>query len=247
MVITATGGSGYQYQWFKGAIGSGTAISGATTSEYNTATAGQYYCRVTVTGGCVTNSPYATVTVNPRPTATIYPTAVSLCPGWNTTLQVTASGGSGLQYQWFKGNIGTGTAISGATASSYSTATAGQYYCRVQNSAGCGVYSPLATVTTLAGPVITQQPQSISIQTGTWSGFSVGMSGDVLNDYTYLWYKGSQPASTAVPSYIQGAGTGYMIYILGASQTAGAWHCDVTLKSTGCKVSTNTVYVTVTP
>jgi|GEM_PF-5661089 len=60
----------------------------------------------------------ATVTVNAAATITTQPSNVTTTRNTNITLSVVAAGTTPISYQWFNGN---GTAISGATSSSYTT------------------------------------------------------------------------------------------------------------------------------
>jgi hypothetical protein len=236
MDIVATDAT--SYQWYQGTPGSGTAISGAQSSLYLAYNAGSYYCMIYGSSGCSVTSSAAVLSISPKPTVTIDPTSVNLCPGWNTTLMLTVSGGSGFQYQWYKGNTGTGTAISGETADNYNTAIAGQYYCQVTNSAGCGVYSPVATVTT-STLAITTQPVSAIVCDQIYSGFSVYLSGGT-GTLHYQWYNGSTPIATA---------TGYTVFIQGGSGADGTYTCKIT-DDAGCSVTTNPVTfttVTITP
>jgi hypothetical protein len=121
--VSATGGGTLAYQWRKG----GTAISGASAATYTisstaSADAGSYDVVVSNSAGSVTSSA-ATLTVtstNSAPAITAQPVAQSVAVGASVTLTVTASGSGTLSYQWRKG----GVAISGATASSYTIASA---------------------------------------------------------------------------------------------------------------------------
>lgn len=143
-------GSGLAYQWSQ----DGTAISGATSASYSiatttTASAGSYTVVVSNTAGSVTSSA-AVLTVNAAtsaPTITTQPTSVTVAVGATATFAVVASGATPLTYQWSKA----GTAISGATASTYSIATvaagdAGSYTVTVTNSLG-SVTSSAVTLT----------------------------------------------------------------------------------------------------
>jgi hypothetical protein len=138
--VSATGGGTLAYQWRKG----GTAISGATSATYSIAAttssdAGSYDVVVSNSAGSVTSSA-ATLTVNAAnaaPAILTQPAAQSVAAGASVTLTVSASGSGTLAYQWRKG----GTAISGATASSYTIASvaatdAGTYDVVVSNANG---------------------------------------------------------------------------------------------------------------
>jgi hypothetical protein len=138
--VSATGGGTLAYQWRKG----GTAISGATAATYaiaatTTADAGSYDVVVSNSAGSVTSAA-ATLTVaaaTSAPVIVTQPVSQSVAAGASVTLTVTASGSGTLQYQWRKG----GSAISGATASSYTIASAaatdaGSYDVVVSNTLG---------------------------------------------------------------------------------------------------------------
>jgi uncharacterized protein (TIGR02145 family) len=136
--VTATGTAPLSYQWYK----DGTAISGATSSSYTlsnvqASNAGTY--TVTVSNGTLpnatSNGAVLTVSAAPvAPTITAPPQSQSVTAGGSVTFSVTATGTAPLSYQWYKN----GTAISGATSSSYSisnvqAANAGTYTVTVSN------------------------------------------------------------------------------------------------------------------
>jgi hypothetical protein len=174
--VTATGATGYQ--WYSGAVGNGTAISGATSSSYSTQNAGSYYCILTG-NGCSVTSTAATVTVNTPPSISVQPANKSTCSGTNATVSVTATGATG--YQWYRGAVGSGTAINGATSSSYSTLTAGSYYCILTGN-GCSVTSTAATVTVNSPPSI-----SISGAGTVCSGTDVTLYVTTGPGWSYQW------------------------------------------------------------
>ena len=241
--VSASGATGYQ--WFSGSTsGSGTPISGAISATYS-ATVGSYWCRVNYGSGCSTNSSVASVTNAPTPSVTIDPTSVALCPGWNSTLMLTVSGGSGFQYQWYRGNPGTGTEISGAMASNYPTATAGTYYCRVTNSNGCWVYSPVSTVTSYAATVISAQPSNKTVCLGDNAIFTCAATGP--GAITYQWYQIAGGVSYKL-------GTGSSLTISTApgpgSPTppyTNQYYCVATSSTCNQTAQTNTVTLSVNP
>ena len=119
--VTATGTAPLSYQWRQ----NGTTISGATSSTYTTpaettsASGAQFTVLVTNTAGNATSSA-AVLTVNPAPVApsiTSQPSSVTITAGQTATFSVTATGTAPLTYQWSLN----GTAISGATSSTYTT------------------------------------------------------------------------------------------------------------------------------
>ncbi|QJE01064.1 DUF3500 domain-containing protein [Massilia forsythiae] len=138
--VSASGGGTLAYQWRKG----GTAISGATASTYTISStasgdAGSYDVVVSNSAGSVTSSA-ATLTVASAasaPAIVTQPVSQLAAVGASVTLSVVASGSGTLSYQWRKG----GTAIAGATSSSYTIASvastdAGSYDVVVTNANG---------------------------------------------------------------------------------------------------------------
>jgi len=120
-------------------------------------------------------------TANSAPTISTQPSGQSLLVGQSFQLNVITSGSSPLSYQWLK----SGAVIAGATASSYtvasaSTADTGAYTVTISNSFGSATSSPAAvTVTTPPpqAPVFTQQPASIAKTVGSSHSFSVSVTG----------------------------------------------------------------------
>lgn len=116
--VAATGTAPLTYQWQR----NGTAISGATSAGYTLSTTAVsdsksvFTAVVSNSAGSVTSSA-ATLTVLPAPvTIKTQPAGASVFVGETATFSVVASGTSPT-YQWRKN----GTAISGATASTYTT------------------------------------------------------------------------------------------------------------------------------
>jgi nucleoside phosphorylase len=161
LAVVASGTAALMYQWRR----DGTAITGATSATYVTGTAGSYTAVVSNTAGSVMSSA-AVVTITPAPlapTITAQPHSVTINAGQATTLSVVAAGTAPLLYQWRRD----GAAIAGATSASYTTGSAGSYSVAVANSAGTVLSLP-ATVTVVAPPTITTQPQSVTITADPW-------------------------------------------------------------------------------
>ena len=224
--LTVTVSGTNTYQWYSGATGSGTAITGASTASYSTSMAGSYYCVVTSSSGCSAPSATATVTVISPPTIT-GPTNQTTCSGTNATLTVTASGTN--TYQWYSGTPNTGTAIPSVTSASYATATAGSYYCVVTGSSGCSATSAAATVTVNTPPAITG-PTNQTTCSGTNATLTVTASGT----NTYQWYSGTPPNGTLLNGAISSSYS---------PNTAGSYYCKVT--GNGCTATSSAAIVTV--
>jgi len=121
--VAASGSAPLAYQWLK----NGAAIAGATAASYTTPatttadTGTVFAVTVSNAAGSVTSA-NATLTVNPSgtgmaPTITTQPADRTVSVGQTATFTVVAAGTAPLAYQWRKN----GTAIAGATATSYTT------------------------------------------------------------------------------------------------------------------------------
>ncbi len=143
VVLNASSGSGYTYEWYK----NGTIINGSTTSTYTANQSGIYTVKV-INGSCNASSSATTVTVNPNPTATISALgSTTFCQGGSVVLN--ASTGAGYAYEWYKdGNI-----INGSTTSSYIANQSGNYTVKVTNGL-CNTTSVATTVTVNPNPTV---------------------------------------------------------------------------------------------
>lgn len=204
----------YTYQWYV----NGSAVSGATSSTYikrdlsNTATY-SVYCEVTNKKGTVT-SRIATLSVTQYYTPvlnTSYPKDVTTTVKKGSTTSATftvsisqAGNPTSYTYQWYKD----GTAVSGATSSSYtvsnlSSTVTNTIYCVVTNKAG-SVTSRSATlkVTQIYTPVLSSSyPKDATAEVGAsfTSKVSISTAGSPAS-YTYQWYKNGTAVSGATSS-----------------------------------------------
>ncbi len=200
--VTATG-SGLTYQWRKGNVNllnAGT-VSGANSPvliinpALITDTASNY--NVIVSGGCLPNdtSVNATLTVNLQTLITVEPIAQTVCVGSTVSFSVGATG-SGLLYQWRRGNVVLLNAgnISGAQSSTLVLNPAAlsdaavNYNVIVTGSCGIPDTSVFAALTVNALPVITTEPVAQTLCAGASMSLSVVATGTGLN---YQWRKGS--------------------------------------------------------
>lgn len=149
--VTASGTPPLSYQWtFNGANISGATASSCTVANAQSSDVGSYAVVVSNSAGSVTSAS-ATLTVNPgvAPTITAQPQSQTVSLNQSVTFTVAASGSTPLSYQWqFNG-----ANISGATASSYTIASAkssnaGNYSAVVSNAFGSAT-SSTATLTVL--------------------------------------------------------------------------------------------------
>ncbi|HNG34733.1 MAG TPA: putative Ig domain-containing protein, partial [Blastocatellia bacterium] len=159
-------GNNLTYQWRK----NGSNIAGATSATYNIASvaatdAGSY--DVVVTGTCgVVASNQAALTVNPATVITTHPASQNVSIGGGVTFSVAATGTGTLGYQWRKNGVN----IPGATASSYSIASAapgdaGNYDALVTGTCGSVTSNP-ATLT-VGCQTVTVNPANTALPAGT--------------------------------------------------------------------------------
>src|SRR5437588_767675 len=149
-----------------------------------------------VTAGC---SGTVASTSAVMPSISTQPTNQMVTPGQEATFTVAATGTAPLSYQWQKN----GTAISGATAASYTTPATtsadngAQFVVVVSNSAG-SVTSSVATLTVNASataPTITTQPANQTVTVGQTAAFTVVATGTA--PIGYKWHKNGTAISEA--------------------------------------------------
>ncbi len=180
--VTATGTGTLTYQWKK----NGGSISGATSASYTTPATtasdngAQFTVTITGTSGSVTSNA-ATLTVIAPPSITTQPASQTVIAGQTATFSVVAAGTAPLNYQWLKN----GTAISGATSSSYTTPATttadngAQFTVTVTNTAGNITSNPATLTVNAATFVLNANPTSLSfgnVTTGTSSALPVTLT-----------------------------------------------------------------------
>jgi hypothetical protein len=233
--VTATGTAPLSFQWYV----NGTVIAGAVSNSYTIAVTTSsdngsvYTVEVSNAAGTTTSSPFV-LTVNTPPAITLQPTSQTVTAGQAATFTVTATGTAPLTYQWDQG----GTAISGATGSSYTIPTTAignsgsVYTVLVTNMAGT-VTSTAATLT--VAPLVT--PTSLTLtpitpvagQVGTAYALPLVAAGGTA-PYTWSVQSGALPAGL---SFAANTGT-----ISGTPLTAGTSTFVIAVRDSGTPVQT---------
>ncbi len=193
--VTATGNGTLSYQWQKdGASLAGKTATTLALTNVQVADVGSYAVVVTNTlGGTTTStaSSAAVLGVNVAPIITAQPQALTVAVGGSGSFSVTATGNGTLSYQWQKG----GTNLAGMTAATLSLANvqvadAGSYAVVVTNTLGGTTTSTASSAAVLGvnvAPVITAQPQALTVAGGGSGSFSVTASGN--GTLSYQWQK----------------------------------------------------------
>ena len=181
-------GDGYTYQWKKNNIN----ITDANSLVFYANTTGNYSCVISNSCGSITSN-VLSITVLPFPNAAITATGpTSFCSGGMVTLN--ANTGSGLSYQWYNYDYGSGNyvPVTGAISSTFIAKVTGAYEVLVKNTSGCGFFS-----NAIAVYVITENPK-ISISPAKdqtlCNGDSWELSANINNytdgaNYQYQWMR----------------------------------------------------------
>ncbi|HTN17585.1 MAG TPA: T9SS type A sorting domain-containing protein [Chitinophagaceae bacterium] len=219
MLLTTAAETGYTYQWIEVSSGS---IAGATANEYEPTASGRYTVHVS-TASCpagLSSDDSLDITVKPAPDAAIDPTpTVTICDGEATILNGSGTG----DYQWING---TGP-ISGATGTTYTTSTAGNFTLEVTNPAnGCKDTSDATEVISTPAPTVSINP---TVKVRVCDGLTT-----ILNSVTtgfglsYQWIDGSGPLSGETAASLTTGNAGFYQLVV----TAGS-----------CKDTSNTTQV----
>lgn len=173
--LSANTGSGYQYQWKL----NGVDILGATLSNYNATTGGNY--SVAIVSACGNATSIATTVNLTALNANLTPAGnTTICAGGSFTFS--ANTGTNITYQWFRNGI----ALGGATNSTLAASSNGTYHVVLTQGGVCTAISNIAglTVTNNPSPVVTPSPtvtfcagQSATLTTNNYAGV------------TYQWQK----------------------------------------------------------
>ena len=208
--VGASGSAPLSYQWY---LGDGTRMSGANGSSVTVTPSQTTGFYVIVTNDCGTlASDVVTVTVSDcvKPAITTQPLSQTVAYHATFTLSVVATGQAPLSYRWYNGERGDTTAplfengvpATKSTVTIQATTTT-KYWVRITNACGT-IDSNAALITMLAceNPVITQQPQSVTITQGQSATLSVAATtGPGTGTLSYQWY---QTANNDFPTPVNG-------------------------------------------
>jgi hypothetical protein len=127
------------------------------------------------------------------PAITLQPLSQPVAAGYSLVLYVEAVGAPNPAYYWRKDGVAIASANAQVyTRTNFQAADVGAYDVVVSNSVGV-VTSQVAVVSLLAGPVITNQPQSLAMRVGQTAVFTVAATG--VPAPTYQWRFNGVPMS----------------------------------------------------
>jgi len=147
----------------------GTAVNTVYAKPATTTT----YTATAVVNGC-TGTQNVTITVNQLPAIVTNPAPATqmICPGFNVTYTVSASGAGPLTYQWRRNGVALANSgqIFGATSPTLTIfnvalANAGNYDCVVSGACPPAATSAVAVLQVAAAPTITTQPANATVCT----------------------------------------------------------------------------------
>jgi len=198
------------YSWsMNGSVVAGATASTFTTSVTSLAQMQSVSVTATTSATCVSNTSATTKAndpfeINPTVTPSISisaNTGTTICSGTSVTFTAsTANGGTSPAYQWALN----GTAISGATGSTYTTtalANGQQVSCKLTNNTPCATPGTV-TSNVIAMTVNPSGPMTVSITGPTGSvcyGNNAGFSatpGNASGTLTYQWLDNGQDVTT---------------------------------------------------
>jgi plastocyanin len=263
-------GENLKYQWYyrtsADGVWSKSTATCATTDTYSLPASSvvssrngyQYKCVVSNKGGSVTsNAATLTVTTTAKPVIIEQPKSQAVKPGTAVSFKVTAQG-EGLSYQWYYRTSGTGTwAKSTSTCATTDTYTLPassvvkarngyEYRCVVTNKAG-SVTSEAAVLTLVLAdkPVITSQPQSVTVKAGTAVSFTVEATGEGLE---YQWYFRTSSTGTWSKSTASCANTPtYTLEAAKVVKSRSGYEYRCLVKNEGGSVYSEAAALTITP
>jgi subtilisin-like proprotein convertase family protein len=180
-----------------------------TTTVYARPSTTTVYTATSTVAGC-TGSGTVTVTVNQLPTITVQPTPATqtICPGFNVSYSVTATG-TALTYQWQKStdngatwtNLANTGLITGVTTNTLSmtslvAANSGSYRVVVSGACTPAATSNAVVLNVATAPVISTQPANRTVCIGQTGSFTVAFAGSIPPPNIFQWQVSTDGGAT---------------------------------------------------
>ena len=199
VVLNATTGTGYTYQWMNGT----TAITGATNASYTATQSGSYTVTITASSQTVTSSA-TIVTVNALPAAPKVTGTVAYCQG----AMATALTATGTGLKWYADNTTTTVLANIPTPATTVTGTTSYFVSQTTN----GCESPRAQVAVTVNVLPTAAITSTTSTTFCQGG-SVVLTSSAGS--SYKWMNGKTQVGTAA-TYIATTAGSYTVEVTNA-------------------------------
>ena len=194
----------------------------------------QYRCKASNEYGTAYSDP-ATLTVKILPVITSQPQDITQSAGFVAKFKVAAD--NAVRYQWYYRTSASGSwaksTLPGATTATLSVTAKSsrsgyQYRCRVYSDDG-SVYTEPATLTVVAQPVITQEPESTTAAVGETAKFTVKATGVK----SYQWYYRTSASGSWAKSTLPGATTATLSVEGKTSRNGYQYRCKLSNNNKG--------------
>jgi len=196
--VTANGQTPLYYQWYFNTNALLVGQTNSTLSFFTTTNNGGYYSVVVsnIFGSATSSPALLTIVLSTNaPVITQPPQPLMVISGGTANFSVTASGKNPLRYQWYFNTnsantnlLGNGLANQTNTTLTFTTVTnsGGYYSVVVSNRIAVVTSTPPVLLTIITKPVITLQPQSVTVTNGNPATFTAAAIG--AGRLNYQWY-----------------------------------------------------------
>lgn len=221
--VGAGGDGPLGYQWsFNGKALSGENSSQLTVTNAGTSKAGNYSVTVVSPHGSASSRSAHLILISPLLILT-QPTSLAVRPGSNVTFRALAAGTGGIRYQWIKD----GTPIPAATGTqltlpSVQLSHQGIYQCQMSDSLSSTLSTP-ARLTLLIDPVITQNPVSQAVITGSTVILSVSVTNTATLPIGYRLQRNGVTLSTSFTNAFQVLSQTTAYFAISGTNAAPPW------------------------
>jgi hypothetical protein len=175
VLLQANSGNGFNYQWQNG----GNVIPGAVNGVLNVSQAGSYTVTVSDLNNCSATSTAINVNVAGVQAQITFTGQPAICDGQAVVLS--SNTGSGLTFQWSNN----GNTIAGATSSTYTATTGGNYSVSVTDVNNCTSNSTIQTITVGQTPEVPEVTANGPVK--FCEGGSVELSTPTVVGIVYQW------------------------------------------------------------
>ena len=213
VTLTASGTGAVSYQWFQ----NGIAITGANNNIYTANTSGDFTVDFVNSNGCTSStSAVTTVTVNVAPVTPAISAGgpTGFCQGGSVVLTASPTGAG--NFQWLQN----GTPIAGATGTTYTAATSGNYTVTITQ--GCASSAsaiiPVTAYTPLATPGL-----SAGGPTTICQGNSVLLTANTTDASNFQWFlNGTAISGANAQTFAAGTAGSYTVTVSNPCNTPAA-------------------------